>query len=90
MASVNGVLSPPSNSESATSSTSLPAKRKRDDATEGQNGGSKNIVPSEASKQDSQALVRDLIDVLKGYVRNLRLGHNVDFLHHLLFLRAFV
>lgn len=70
MASVNGVLSPPAHSESAPSSITSSAKRKRDDAIEVQNGtpDSKNLPPSGMSREDSQALIRDLIDVLKGYV----------------------
>lgn len=72
MASPNGVLSPPAHLESASSSGSLSAKRKRDDAIDTQNGDpeSKSLVPSGISKEDSQALVRDLIDVLKRYVRS--------------------
>jgi hypothetical protein len=70
MASVNGVLSPPAHSESAPSSIASSTKRKRDDATEVQNGtpDSKNLEPSGMSKEDSQAVIRDLIDVLKRYV----------------------
>jgi hypothetical protein len=70
MASPNGVLSPPAHSELASSSISLSTKRKRDDAIDVQNGtlDSKNLLPSGISKEDSQALIRDLIDVLKGYV----------------------
>jgi hypothetical protein len=70
MASPNGVLSPPARSELAPSSISLLAKRKRDDAIDVQNGAfeSKSITPPGRSKEDSQALIRDLIDVLKGYV----------------------
>jgi hypothetical protein len=71
MASPNGVLSPPAHLESA-SSGSVSAKRKRDDAIDTQNGDpeSKSLVPSGISKEDSQALVRDLIDVLKRYARS--------------------
>ncbi len=73
MASVNGVLSPPSHSESASSSISLLAKRKRDDTIEVQNGlDPKNVVLSGISKEESHALIRDLIDVLKWYVRSPR------------------
>lgn len=70
MASPNGVLSPPAPSELASSSISLLAKRKRDDAIDVQNSAfeSKSIDPPGISKEDSQALIRDLIDVLKGYV----------------------
>jgi len=70
MASPNGVLSPPAPSELATSSISLLAKRKRDDAIDVQNGAfeSKSIATPGMLKEDSQALIRDLIDVLKGYV----------------------
>ena len=72
MASPNGVLSPPAHLESASSSGSLSAKRKRDDAIDTQNGDpeSRSLVPSGISKEDSQVLVRDLIDVLKRYVRS--------------------
>lgn len=72
MASANGMLSPPVLSESASSSVSLSAKRKRDDAIDVQNGDPESTTPvlSGISKEDSQALIRDLIDVLKGYVRS--------------------
>jgi hypothetical protein len=69
MASVNGVLSASAHSEFAPPSITS-AKRKRDDAIEAQNGtaDSKNLPPSGMPREDSQALIRDLIDVLKGYV----------------------
>jgi len=72
MASTNGVLSPPAHSEPASSSGTLSAKRKRDDAIDLQNGDgeSKAANPSRISEEDAQALIRDLIDVLKGYVRS--------------------
>jgi hypothetical protein len=74
MASVNGGLSPLSHSDSANSSITLSAKRKRDDSTEDQNhvngiSDSKSDAASvPPTSEDSQALIRDLIDVLKTYV----------------------
>ncbi|KAN0101857.1 hypothetical protein V8E51_012367 [Hyaloscypha variabilis] len=69
MASTNGVLSPPAHVEPASTSGTLPAKRKRDDAIDLHNGDaeSKTLDPSGISEEDAQALIRDLIDVLKGF-----------------------
>jgi len=70
MASLNGVMSPPSNADSTNSSITLSAKRKRDDSIEAQNhingiGDSKSEEPTGASAEESHALIHDLIDVLK-------------------------
>lgn len=71
MASVNGGLSPQSHLDSANSSITLSAKRKRDDSVESQshiNGISDSKGAAESvplTSEDSQALIRDLIDVLK-------------------------
>ncbi len=70
MASMNGVLNPPLHSDMMNSSAILSAKRKRDDASENQNHShaiseSKSPGSIDISHEDSQALIRDLIDVLK-------------------------
>jgi hypothetical protein len=70
MASLNGVLSPPPLFEALNSSMNLSAKRKRDDSMEAPNPANgtpdpKTTTLSEPSIEESQALVRDLIDVLK-------------------------
>jgi hypothetical protein len=68
MASANGTLGVPSLSESAESSSISSIKRKRDDGTDGSTNGLSN---SHESFEESQALVRDLIDVLKLYVLDI-------------------
>jgi hypothetical protein len=68
MASINGVLSPPSHSDYGNVSLSLSAKRKRADSIEVQNhinGDSKGAESSQGTLEDSRAQVKDLIDVLK-------------------------
>ncbi len=70
MSSMNGVLSPAPPAESSDSTALLSAKRKRDDSIEGKNNsngiaGSKSAEIKEQSVDASQALIRDLIDVLK-------------------------
>ncbi|TVY57589.1 hypothetical protein LCER1_G001690 [Lachnellula cervina] len=79
MASVNGVLSPPpqqqpesENLSSNTEAILLSAKRKRDESIEAQNpvnsvSDSKNIDQTAPSIEESQSLVRDLVDVLKAH-----------------------
>lgn len=70
MASLNGVLSLPPLFEAPNSAMTLSAKRKRDDSFEAQNTANgtpdpKSLKTSEASIEESQESVRDLIDVLK-------------------------
>lgn len=77
MASVNGVLSPPPQQQPESENLSpnteailLSAKRKRDESIEAQNpvnsvSDSKNIDQTAPSIEESQSLVRDLVDVLK-------------------------
>ena len=65
MASTTGAVSPPSHSDPTNSST-LSAKRKRDDTTDLHhhlNGAhaSKSVEPA----TDSQSLIQDFVDVLK-------------------------
>ncbi|TVY24667.1 hypothetical protein LHYA1_G006872 [Lachnellula hyalina] len=78
MASVNGVLSPPpQQAEAETLSPNneailLSAKRKRDESIEAQNNvnsvsDSKDIGQMALSIEESQSLVRDLVDVLKAH-----------------------
>jgi hypothetical protein len=70
MASVNGALSPPSQSESTDTPITHSAKRKRDESNEIQNITNGTADDEEAdqtgvSLEEAQNLVRDLIDVLK-------------------------
>ncbi|RDL31869.1 Uncharacterized protein BP5553_09271 [Venustampulla echinocandica] len=74
MASVNGILGPPSHMEPANDSITLSAKRKRDES-EGDhqiNSGiasqtSQTSQPTGASTEETQSLIRDLVDVLKSH-----------------------
>jgi hypothetical protein len=65
MASTNGSLSAPPPSESLDSPMPSSAKRKRDDNLDDSPNG---MAKSNGSTTESQAQVRDLIDVLKVYV----------------------
>ena len=70
MASVNGVPSPPSHSESTNTSITHSVKRKRDEGNEIQNITNGTADDEEAAQtggslEEAQDLVRDLIDVLK-------------------------
>ncbi|KAK0113766.1 hypothetical protein ONS95_014016 [Cadophora gregata] len=72
MSSMNGGISPapPPDSSTSTPNPSLSAKRKRDDMTEGPNNtngtpDSKSPEVVEQSVEVAQALIQDLIDVLK-------------------------
>lgn len=72
MASTNGVLSPPPQSDLNNASINLSAKRKRDDIidqpdlTNSLTNESKVATTSPPTPTvDTQALVKDLIDVLK-------------------------
>ncbi|KAH8819504.1 hypothetical protein F5884DRAFT_717897 [Xylogone sp. PMI_703] len=71
MTSSSDVLHPPSLSDTTNSSLTPSAKRKRDDSLDehGHTNGVANTKPamSGMSKEESQILVRDLVDVLKGY-----------------------
>ena len=77
MASINGTLSPPPHLD-GTNST-LSAKRKRDDGIDAQdhaNGISNSKIAKEsASSEESQAVIRDLIDVLKMQVISTSTPH---------------
>ncbi|TVY68835.1 hypothetical protein LSUE1_G008930 [Lachnellula suecica] len=77
MATVNGVLSPPPQPSASpfdganNDALLLSAKRKREESTEAQNnvnGVAESESPAQtaASIEESQSLVRDLVDVLKG------------------------
>jgi hypothetical protein len=70
MASANGVLSPLVHTDSTDPSVTPSAKRKRDDSVEVENHvnsitDSKNGETAGPSAEESQELIRDLIDVLK-------------------------
>jgi hypothetical protein len=74
MASVNGVLSPPPQQTETLSANNdailLSAKRKREESIEAQNNvnglsDSKDSEQTAPSIEESQSLVRDLVDVLK-------------------------
>jgi hypothetical protein len=69
MASVNGALSPPSQSESIDTPITHSVKRKRDESNEIQNITNGTAVDEAdqtgVSLEEAQNLVRDLIDVLK-------------------------
>jgi hypothetical protein len=70
MASVNGTLSPASHPDLANSSITLSAKRKREDSIEAENhiygiSDSRSAIASTPTPEATQALIRDLIDVLK-------------------------
>ncbi|KAG0647268.1 hypothetical protein D0Z07_7244 [Hyphodiscus hymeniophilus] len=73
MATVDGALSPPPDTDAANSSFPLSAKRKRDESIEAQNhtngiSDSKNTIASAPlTPEESQAFIRGLIDVLKGH-----------------------
>ena len=82
MASPNGASSPPAHPDSTNSSVTLSAKRKRDDSVESQNhmngiSDSKRGASSlPLTSEESQALIRDLIDVLKTYVFLAVMSHS--------------
>ncbi|RKF73668.1 hypothetical protein GcM1_243125 [Golovinomyces cichoracearum] len=61
MASMNGVLSPPPIIDTVTSSMNLSSKRKREDNVL----DSESVAPPQMSLAESQALIIDLIDILK-------------------------
>jgi hypothetical protein len=70
MASVNGALSPPSQSESTDTPITHSVKRKRDESNGIQNITNGTADDEEAaqtgvSPEEAQNLVRDLVDVLK-------------------------
>lgn len=68
MASVNGVLSLPSDSDLASAALTLSAKRKREDSIEGQNhiNGISDSNDS-VTAEDTTRMITDLIDILRSH-----------------------
>ena len=63
MASLNGILSPPSSSDLANTALTLSAKRKREDSSDSQNINGESTASIVA--EDTARTITDLIDVLR-------------------------